>query len=481
MPQSDAGARNVAPANDDYAQFVAAKHPRVPATGFAPTLPLNPHLFPFQRDVVRWALERGRAALFLERGLGKTLQQLEWARHCADRTGRPALILAPLAVARQTQREGAKFGVEVAVCQDQDDVRPGVNVTNYERLGAFDAAAFGAVVLDESAILKAYMGKTKRALVETFSATPYRLCCTATPAPNDHIELGNHSEFLGLMPSPEMLSRWFINDTAETGVYRLKGHAAADFWRWVASWAVSLRRPSDLGAHYADEGYVLPPLRVHHVAVDVDVVDGRAEGALFRDPSLSATNLHAEMRRTAPARAAAVAAVLAREPGEAWIVWCNTDYEADALTAAIPDAVEVRGSESVAAKERKLAAFADGGVRVLVTKPTVAGAGLNWQHCARVAFVGLSYSFEQFYQALGRTHRFGQTRAVDAYVVGARTEAAVAATVERKAREHERMLDAMVAASRAAQLAARAGLGLTADEGRTAMRIPAWLRSEVAR
>jgi len=463
----------------EYEAFIAAKHPARHAAGFEPALPLNTHLFPFQREVVAWALRAGRAALFAERGLGKTLQQLEWARHCAARTSAPALVLAPLAVAHQTQREGAKFGIEVAVCRDQSDVRPGVNVTNYDRLEKFDAAAFGAVVLDESSILKAYMGATKRALVEAFAATPYRLCCTATPAPNDHVELGNHAEFLGIMPSPEMLSRWFINDTMAMGKYRLKGHAEADFWRWVASWAVSLRRPSDLGAAYSDAGYDLPPLELETVAVDVDIVTGRAEAELFRDPALSATNIHAEMRRTAPARAAAVAALVAAEPAEPWLVWCNTDYEADELTARIPEAVEVRGSQPLATKERRLAAFVDGTARVLIGKPSMLGYGLNLQHCARVAFVGLSYSFEQFYQALGRVYRFGQTRAVRAYVVGAATEGALAATVERKTRDHERMLDAMVAASRAARGAERGALQLTTGGDRP-MRLPAWLRTQEA-
>ena len=471
--------REDAPAGEglDYESFIRAKHLTREDEGFAPTRAFNARLFPFQRDVTAWGLRRGRFAVFAERGLGKTLQQLEWSRHCALETGAPSLVLAPLAVAHQTAREGAKFGIPVTVCQTGGDVRAGVNVTNYDRLGDFDPGAFGAVALDESSILKAYMGATKRALVTAFAATPYRSCWTATPAPNDHVELGNHAEFLGIMPSPEMLSRWFINDTMAMGKYRLKGHAEADFWAWVASWAVSLRRPSDLGAEYSDEGYVLPPLRVEHIAVDVDILAGRGDDALFRDPSLSATNVHAEMRRTAPARAEAVAALVRAEPAEPWIAWCNTDYEADELLARLPGAAEVRGSQPLAAKEERLARFLDGRARVLIGKPSMLGYGLNLQHCARAAFVGLSYSFEQFYQALGRVYRFGQAREVHAYVIGARTEAAAAATVARKAQDHERMLDAMVAHSRAAQDQRRAGLQLSAAAGDRPMRLPAWLRT----
>lgn len=432
----------------EYSEFVTAKHVRAREHGFEPTEPSG-LLFPFQREIVRTAVRRGRCAVFASPGLGKTAMQLEWGAQCSAHTKAPGLILAPLAVAMQTRAEGEKFGHDVTVCREDSDVRDGINVTNYDRLDKFDVSRFAWVALDESSILKSYMGKTKRELIERFASTPYRSCWTATPAPNDHMEIGNHSEFLGIMPSPEMLSRWFINDTTSMGTYKLKGHAERDFWQWVSSWAVSLRRPSDLG-DYSDEGYILPALHVETVTVAVDIVEGRGD-SLFREPTLSATEMHRELKRTAPARAKAVAEIVARESSEQWLIWCNTNEEADALCASIPDAIEVRGSDSRETKESRSTAFARGELRVLVSKPTIFGMGMNFQSCARVAFVGLSYSFEQFYQALCRTHRFGQTREVHAYVVGATTEGAIGAAIERKTRDYESMMDSMVRHARDAR------------------------------
>lgn len=458
---------------DDYARFVRQKRVTADAVGFVvDEQEINQQLFPFQRAIVRWALQRGRAALFEDCGLGKTPQQLEWSRHVAMRTGRPVLILAPLAVAAQTKREGDKFGIPVTICRSQADVRPGVNVANYEMLEHLEPTAFGGVVLDESSILKSYMGKTKQRLVEAFSATPYRLCCTATPAPNDHMELGNHSAFLGIMPSAEMLTRWFINDTERTGVYRLKGHAERDFYEWISSWAVAMRRPSDLG--YSDEGYDLPPLVMHQITVPVDLIVNRGD-QLFRTPTLSATTLHREMRLTAPDRAAALAEVVNDHRTEPWSIWCHTDYEADELMARLPDAVEVRGSHSVTQKERALAGFSDGSIRVLVSKPSICGFGLNWQHCSHTAFVGLSYSFEQQYQALKRLHRFGQPRPVQAYIVAAETEGQILATIQAKMEAHERMMTGMNTS--------RDRLDISRDNAlfrydpRQPMTVPQWLQT----
>ena len=459
----------------DYRAFLATKHPSAPAAGFAvPPDALNPALFPFQRAVTSWALERGRAAIFARMGLGKTPMQLTWAAEVCRHTGRDLLILAPLVVGAQTAREGEKFGVPVTVCRDQADARPGINVTNYERLDRFDPRRFVGAVADESSIVKAYTGVTKRRLVEFFAHLDYALACTATPAPNDHLELGNHAELLRVMSSHEMIARWFIADQSQMGTYRLKRHGAADFWRWVATWGISLRRPSDLG--FPDDGYALPPLHTHVLTVDVDITT-ETEGKLFRLPDLNATGLHREGRRTVQARARAVAE-LVNAPGhggrECWAVWCNTDYEADALLARIPDAVEVRGSQPIEEKEAKLAAFTAGSARVLITKPRIAGFGLNWQHCAHTAFVGLSYSFEQLHQALGRLHRFGQRRPVHAYIVGAATEGAIWEAVRRKAADHERMQEAMVAAGDK--------LRRSADRDRrarytpaTPLRLPDWL------
>jgi len=457
---------------DDYTTFLASKSPRVQAAGITiDESDLHPMLFGFQRAVVAWALRRGRAALFLECGLGKTFLQIEWAAHISQHTGRPVLILAPLAVAQQTKREGQRFGYTVTLCRSQADVRPGINVANYEMLDHFMPAAFTGVVLDESGILKSYSGSTKKQLIDAFARTPYRLCCTATPAPNDHMEIGNHAEFLGIMPSPEMLSRWFINDTTNMGTYRLKGHARQAFWEWISSWAVSARRPSDLG--FPDEGYDLPPLRLHEVNVPVDRTED-AGAYLFRLPEMNATGLHAEMRRTAPARAQ-IAADLVNGQSGPWLVWCNTNYEADALLALLPDATEVRGSESIEAKERKIDAFITGQTRVLITKPSLAGWGLNLQHCHQVVFVGLSYSFEALYQAVRRSYRFGQQHLVDAYLLVAETEDAVLTAVRRKMAAHEEMLDEMSRAAGALTL--QSGLRLVPYTPQGDLFIPDWLRS----
>jgi hypothetical protein len=457
---------------EGYQSFLASKHIRSSACGFdvdEGTLPMA--LFDWQRRIVVWALRRGRAALFTECGTGKTLLQCAWAAAVCRHTGGDVLILAPLAVAQQTVREAARFGITVTRCREQSDVRPGINVANYERLSHFDAAAFVGVVLDESGILKSYMGKTKRALVDAFRTTRYKLCCTATPAPNDHIELGNHSEFLGVMPSNEMLSRWFINDTERTGVYMIKGHAAADFWAWVASWSVALRRPSDLG--YPDDGFVLPPLQMRQVTVRVDMTDPTGE-RLFRMPELNATKLHQEMRLTAAARVQA-AADLVNGNDETWIVWCHTNDEADRLVRMIPEAIEVRGAETPESKEQKLVQFSEERARVIISKPSLAGFGLNWQHCHNVVFVGMSYSFEELYQAVRRSWRFKQEHPVNVYLIVAETEGEILATVQKKMAGHEEMLDALIEATKVAQ--GRGDLLLTPYDPREEMVIPHWLRS----
>lgn len=427
---------------ESYQTFLQSKRIVACAAGIeVPLTALHPQLFPFQQAVVQWVLRKGRAALFADCGLGKSFMQLVWASVVHQHSDGDVLILAPLAVASQTIAEGEKLGIPVHGCRSQADVRPGLNITNYEMLSHFDPGHFVGIVLDESSILKSYMGKTKRILVAAFAHTPYRLCCTATPAPNDVMEIGNHSEFLGVMPSSEMLMRWFINDSMQNGHYRLKGHAQRDFWQWVASWAIALRKPSDLG--YPDDGFVLPDLRMHHCSIETDITIGREEGQLFRAPRMSATTLHKEMRLTAADRAQAVANLVNSEPLETWVVWCNTNYEADELVKRIPDALEVRGSESVDDKERKLTAFTNGQARVIITKPGIAGYGLNWQHCHRAAFVGLSYSFEDFYQAVRRLYRFGQKQPVEVFIVAAETEASLVTQLQRKMEAHMYMSEAM--------------------------------------
>jgi len=441
---------------NEYEDFLAGKR-AVHADGGVdiPERAVNPMLFGFQAYVVRWACKKGRAALFEDCGLGKTFQQIEWARLVLEHGCAPmskALIVAPLAVNRQTVHEGARLGVEIHDLRGNWEPATGLNIINYEHIDKIDPADFDAVVLDESSILKNYTGKTKRALLSMFAATPFRLACTATPAPNDHLELGNHADFLGVMASNEMIARWFINDTMASGNYRLKGHAASDFWDWICSWSVCVDKPSDLG--FSDEGYDRPTVHWHEVVVETEP-EPPSSGQLFEVARLTATTLHREMRSSASARAAEAARIIESDPRAAWIVWCNTNYEADALKEAIGGATEVRGSESVSKKEAALEAFTNGEVMRLVTKPSIAGLGLNWQHCHNVIVAGLSYSMEQLYQAIKRTDRFGQESEVHVYILRSNAEGDVLAAIRRKLADFEGMKRAMTKSMRAKQLSER--------------------------
>lgn len=418
-----------------YQDFLSEKVVSAQPIGFDVDLSdLNPALFDWQKVVVQWALKRGRAALFESCGLGKTLQQLEWARQIHRLTGGNVLILAPLAVSSQTVREGAKFGIEIHKCRKQADVRPGVNIANYEMLEHFDASHFAGVVLDESSILKGFTGKMRNQICAAFSSTPYRLACTATPAPNDHMELGNHSEFLGVMPNVNMLSTWFVNDGFEAGKWRLKGHAAADFWRWVSTWAVCLSKPSDMG--FDDAGYNLPELRTikHHVGDEFECKGGQ----LIRTHAPSATDLGRELRATIDIRADKTAEIAASTAGPV-LIWVNLNDEAEAVLARIPESKQITGSMSTDAKEQVISDFVDGRLRVLVGKPSICGFGMNFQHCSDMVFMGLSYSFEQRYQAVRRCWRFGQTKPVNDHVVMSQSEAKIFEKVHQKELKHMEM------------------------------------------
>lgn len=429
-----------------YDEFIESKNRKQGYVGFDPH-PIKAKLFPFQKHVVEWAIKKGRAALFEECGLGKTLQQLEWAHQiCNHTSGSPVLILTPLAVAAQTLEEAERFGYEARVIESADQVWGGINITNYEKLDNFDDVEFAGVVLDESSILKNFTGKTRIKLTERFANTQFRLCCTATPSPNDYTEFGQHADFLGICTPAQMLATFFINDTFNTGDWRLKKHAEKSFWEWVASWAACISKPSDIG--YDDSGYDLPALNMQTITVEVDETAPEGSDELFKHATLSATTMHKELRETASDRAQAVADMV-NNSDEQWIVWCNTNVEADELVAKIPDAVEVRGSDKPSAKESRLNGFTHGEHRVLISKPSICGYGMNWQHCANVAFVGLSYSFEDFYQALRRSYRFGQKREVNAYIVQARTEGAILSTIERKINQHAEMQNQMKIAAQA--------------------------------
>ncbi len=418
-----------------YDLFLASKQRVDPPTGLDHEVELGAHLFDFQRDIARWALRRGRAAIFADCGLGKTVMQLEWAKHVPGST----LIAAPLAVAEQTVAEGERFGIPVHYCRSQDTAKPGICITNYEMLEAFDLDRWSGLVLDESSIIKNRDGHYRSALIALSRNIPFRLACTATPAPNDHMELGNHAEFLGVMTMAEMLATFFVHDGGETQSWRLKGHAVSEFWRWVASWAVMLRKPSDLG--YDDRDFELPPIRYHQVKVPIEEA---TPGFLFAVEAQTLQERIGARRASVPQRVAALAEIV-NTSSEPWIIWCNLNAEAEACIAAIPDAREVRGSDPIERKSAEMMRFSAGDTRVLVTKPSIAGFGMNWQHCRNVAFLGLSDSWEQYYQAVRRCWRFGQKREVDVWVVTAETEGAVVQNIQRKECDAERMAEGMVA------------------------------------
>lgn len=451
----------------DYAAFLARKAHLDPPTGLVDIPDLPSQLFPFQRDIVQWALRRGRAAVFAQTGLGKSFMELAWGQAVHRETGGNVLLLTPLAVAGQMVREAGKFGVPAKQCVSQAEVEPGITVTNYAKLHHFDLSKFVGVILDESSILKAFDGKTRTMLIEACADIPYRLAATATPAPNDFTELGNHAEFLGVMSVTGMQAVFFTHDGGDTGKWRLKGHAEDDFWRWMCSWSVLLRRPSDLG--YDDGAYALPPLQQFEHLVPV------------AGPSARTMSERLAARRDSIAVRVAKAVELTPDDGP-FVWWCNLNAESEAMAAAIPGAVEVRGSDKEAEKEAKLKAFSAGEIRVLVTKPSIAGFGMNWQHCADTGFVGLNDSFEQVYQAVRRFWRFGQTRPVNVHFVAASTEGAVLENLRRKEADAEAMGAAMVA--NMADLSCEIVHGAAREEDpynpTLPIAIPNWLTTEEA-
>lgn len=454
-----------------YEEILADKARSVPTSGFDADV-TEPWLFPFQRQAVRWALAGGRRALFEDTGLGKSRQILAFADRVQRHTQGRVLVLAPLAVGPQIAQEAGVVGLHGVSFSRTANVASRILVSNYDSLDHFDGEEFAAVCADEAGILKNFMGRMRQRLTARFADTPFRLGATATPAPNDFEELGCHAEFLGVSSRTEMLSRFFVNDSSDTGTWRLKGHAVTAFWDWVASWALCAGRPSDVGP-FDDSAYVLPKLHIHRHVVDVDLTEGREDGALFRMASLSATSLHGEKRRTAGPKARRAAELVAAEPDEPWLVWCDTDYEAEALRGAIPGLVEVSGSMDLDVKTDRLLGFANGSVNRLLTKVRIAGFGLNYQRSARMIFAGGSYSYEAFYQAVRREWRFGQPREVHAHVVMAYTEQHLWDVVNGKGRDHDEMKSAMFEASRRAQGVLAPALGLYNPTH--AGRLPSWL------
>lgn len=414
----------------DYEQFIATKKRYHQSIGFDNIPDLPSALFPFQHDIVTWALKRGRAAIFANTGLGKSLMELTIGDTVFRMTGGAVLLVCPLAIAAQMIREAHKFGFDAArQVSDQLQVLPGINVTNYEKLQHFDMTKFICVMLDESSILKSFTGKIRNMLINRCSVVPYRFAFSATPAPNDYTELGNHSEFLGVMSMTGMLSTYFTHDGGDTSKWRLKGHANTEFWQWMCSWAVLLRKPSDLG--YDDGAYNLPPLNEYEHIVQVSGNQARTLSERIK-------------ARRATMFERVIQAAMITPSDKPFVWWCNLNDEADLLKQFIPGAIEVRGSDKESDKERKLVDFSEGRIRVLITKPTICGFGMNWQHCADTGFVGLNDSFEQLYQAIRRFWRFGQTQPVNVNYVSSSIEGAVIENLKRKEADAERMGNEMV-------------------------------------
>lgn len=415
----------------DYEKFLKRKEITIENTGFEPDY-LNANLFDFQRDIVRWALCKGKAALFEDTGLGKTIQQLAWADAVAKHENGRVLILAPLAVSKQTAKEASKFGIQCTLCESDGDVRDGVNITNYEKIHHFNTDQFCGVVLDESSILKSYSGKTTGEMISRFRFTPYKLACTATPSPNDFTELGNHAEFLNVMTMNEMLSMFFINDSSSGIGWRLKGHSVSDFFKWIAEWAIMIKSPADLG--FDASKYKLPALRIHNIVTE----SPSKEGMLFAMPAETL-----QERRQARKDSLEVRVQRSKEitdkTDEQVLIWCNYNDESEALKKAIKDSYEVKGSDTPEHKENGMIGFSEGKVKYLISKPSICGFGMNWQNCHQMIFCGLSDSYEQFYQAIRRCYRFGQTEEVDVYVITSEAESSILENIKAKQARHELM------------------------------------------
>lgn len=460
-----------------YADFIQQKTIKSQATGISiDDSQLNKNLFPFQRDLVKLALKQGKFCLWANTGLGKTLSQLSWS-HGLISSGEVSkvLILAPLGVAKQTVGEGAKFGINVRYCFDNEDVVDGINVTNYEKLHKFDTSVFDAVVLDEASILKNVSGKVRTEIIDTFRNTPYKLACSATPSPNDYMELGNQCEFLGVMSYSEMLSMFFTHDGSETSKWILKPHAQKAFWEFVCSWAVMLRMPSDLG--YSDDGYILPKLitKTHYVDTPINPPDSQL---VFTDYTSLVGQRH--IRKSSLQDRCKIAADIANNSDKQILIWCETNDESALLKKLIPDAVEVKGSDTDKHKEDSAYNFAQGNIRVLISKPSIFGMGLNFQRCHNCIYVGLSHSWESWYQSVRRLWRFGQQNEVTVHIIQHHLEGAIAANLKRKEDEAKHMAEQMIKYMQSYSLEQLKGVKRVTVEynPQIEMIIPDWLKSE---
>lgn len=485
----------------EYSDFLAQKSKSTAPRGLQGPFQLPDMLFPFQRDCVIWALRRGRAAIFSGTGLGKTIQQLSWAKEVVRLNSQAelnenqliissnapkVLILAPPAVAKQTVTEGQKFGIPCVYVRSQEQIATlsamghSIFTSNYEMLHHFDPGEFTGVVLDESSILKSYSGKIRNQIINYFSETPFKLACTATPAPNDYEELGNHAEFLGIMSRVEMLAAFFVHDSGETQKWRLKGHAEEAFWKWVCGWAVMIRMPSDLG--YPDGDYKLPPLNIYEHIVKVGNDFAFKAGQLF---ALDAKTLNDQRKarrasvdeRVEKAKSLILSANPFHGPSESWLIWCDLNVESESSTKLISGAVEITGSDSDDVKEQRMLDFASGKIKILITKPKIAGFGMNWQHCHNLIFLGLSHSYEQMFQAIRRCYRFGQKHPVNVHIISSEAEGAVLENVKRKEVEFEKMSAAMLEHMLVTQRENVQGAVKTLDEYSASVKmvVPSWL------
>lgn len=461
----------------DYDSFITRKLSLVPPTGISGDLTLPADMKEHQVALTRWGLRRGRAAIFADTGLGKMRMELAWADAVRKHTGMPVMIHTPLAVAQQLAAEARIIGIEATVCREAADLTDGINITNYDRLHKFDTSVFGGVVLDESGCIKHHNTRTFLDLTEAYRTTPFKLPASATPAPNDWTELGTHAEFLGICTRAEMLAEYFVHDGAETQVWRLKKHARSIFWKWVATWGAMVRRPSDLG--FSDDGYILPPLEMFQHEIDFEIVN---DGQLFATEAQTLSERRHARKLSTVERVHACAAQVNSEPNEPWVVWCDLNAEGDALTAAIDGAVQVAGSDDIDTKERRLMDFAAGRSRVLVSKPSICGWGLNWQHSARMAFVGVTDSYESFYQAVRREWRFGQVRPVKVHVFASKAEGAVVANIRRKELDGAVMAEQLSAETRDAVMREVVGMKRETNLYNASKRVyvPAWLKTEAA-
>lgn len=409
-----------------YTDFINSKSFKMQAAGFDADLSGYP-LFDYQHDIVKWACLRGKAAIFADTGMGKTLMQLAWADQVSKHTGGRVLVLAPLAVKEQTIDEGEKFGIGMGQ----------IDVVNYEQLHNIDASQYQGVVLDESSILKGIEGKIRRQVTSMFMATPYRLSCTATPSPNDFMELGTQAEFLGIMSQVEMLAMFFIHDGSDTSKWRLKGHGKKKFFEWLATWSVFITKPSDLG--YEDKGHELPDLVFHEHVIESGITDG-----LFAPVASGLLDRNRARKDTVDARVEEAATIANGVKGQC-LIWCHLNEESEKLAASIDNAVQVQGSDKAEHKTESLIGFARGEVPRLVTKPKIAGFGMNWQSCNCMVFVGLSDSWEQFYQAVRRCWRYGQKKSVHVHIVSADVEGGVLSNIKRKEAQHKQLTAEMIA------------------------------------